>query len=160
MQSSALWGPWRGVPLVREFIAQLEVDSLGFHFDEEGFSVYYGFGVEDVADLPPGKPGVVGVCAATGACFCYVTAAADTKRMLHELLREERVAGLCQYLAEHGGTHFMVEETLEGEARARQLVELYKPIFNVVAAVESALGSARNHMLLERSVVRTKEPVH
>jgi hypothetical protein len=146
--------------LVREFIAQLEVDSLGFHFDEEGVSVYYGFGAEDVADLPPGKPGVVGLSAATGACFCYVTAAADTKRTLHELLREERVTGLRQYLAEHGGTHFMVEESLEGEARARQLVELYKPIFNVVAAVQSALSAARNRSSLEPSLVRTKEPLH
>lgn len=132
---------------------------MGFHFDEEGISIYYGFSAADVFDLPAGRPGVIGVATDTGACFCYVTAAGDTKRMLHDLLKGNRVIGLHQYLAEHGGPHFMVEETPEGEDRARQLIELYKPIFNVVQTLQAG-GRVRYPAAVERPLMRSKERVH
>src|SRR5262245_41906934 len=119
---------------------------MSFHFEDESVSIFYGFTPGDIADVPAGRPGVVALFAPSGACFCYVVAASDTRQQLLELLILDKVPGLHDYLTEHGGVQFLVEETDHAEARARELIAAHRPLFNDCSPAEIVLDELRTHL--------------
>jgi hypothetical protein len=132
---------------------------VSFHFDEQGLSIHFGFSAEDIAGVPAGRPGVVGMFAPRGPCYGYIAATSDTKGTLYELLVGDPVPGLLAYLALHGGLQFVVEETADGEARAQQLIDLYRPLFNEIRVAASCARDAQR-LVPERRLTFRKERLH